>query len=64
VGILSGDCDWITPVQYAQDYHNLISAPRKQMQLIAGCGHSPQYDSPEEFSQAVKSILTEFLHNG
>jgi pimeloyl-ACP methyl ester carboxylesterase len=61
VGILSGDCDWVTPVQCAQDYYNLISAPRKQIRLLDGCGHSPQYDSPEEFSEAIKAMLAEFF---
>jgi pimeloyl-ACP methyl ester carboxylesterase len=61
LGILSGDCDWVTPVQCAQDYYNLISAPRKQIRLLDGCGHSPQYDSPEEFSEAIKAMLAEFF---
>lgn len=61
VGFISGSCDWTTPVKYSQDYFNLISAPQKQIHLLDGCGHSPQYDSPEEFCETVKSMLEEYL---
>lgn len=61
VGILSGACDWTTPVTQAREYFDLISAPRKQFQLLDGCGHSPQYASPEEFSDIVKNMLEELL---
>lgn len=29
-------------------YYNLMNAPEKQFRLVEGCGHSPQYDAPEE----------------
>lgn len=61
VGFISGSCDWTTPVKYSQDYFDLISAPQKQIYLLDGCGHSPQYDSPEEFCEILKSMLDEYL---
>lgn len=61
VGFISGSCDWITPVKYAEDYCNLIDAPQKQFFQLDGCGHSPQYDAPEEFSETLKRILEEYL---
>lgn len=61
VGFLSGSCDWTTPVKYTQDYFNLISAPQKHISLLDGCGHSPQFDSPEEFCEILKTILDAYL---
>ena len=61
VGFITGSCDWITPVKYAQDYYDGISAPQKQIHFMAGCGHAPQYDLPEEFATMVKTMLVEYL---
>lgn len=61
VGFITGSCDWITPVKYAQDYYDGISAPQKQIYFMAGCGHAPQYDLPEEFATMVKTMLEEYL---
>ena len=61
VGFITGSCDWTTPVKYAQDYYDGISAPQKQIHFMAGCGHAPQYDLPEEFAALVKTMLTEYL---
>lgn len=61
VGFISGSCDWTTPVKYSQDYFDLISAPQKQIHLLDGCGHAPQYDLPEEFCEIVKGMLEEYL---
>lgn len=61
VGFISGSDDWITPVTYSTDYFNAISAPMKDFALITGCGHSPQYDSPVEFCEALKEMLSGFL---
>lgn len=61
VGFISGSCDWTTPVKCSQDYCDLISAPQKQFALLDGCGHSPQYASPEEFCEILKNMLAEFL---
>lgn len=59
VGFITGSDDWTTPSKYAEDYYNIISAPQKQFSLVEGCGHAPQYDSPEEFCSILKSMLTE-----
>uniref|UniRef100_UPI004056E081 alpha/beta fold hydrolase n=1 Tax=Acetatifactor sp. TaxID=1872090 RepID=UPI004056E081 len=58
VGFISGSCDWTTPVKYAEDYYNLVSAPAKDFYQLEGCGHSPQYDAPEEFCTALKEMLS------
>ena len=60
VGFISGADDWVTPVKYSEDYYNYISAPEKNFAIIDGCGHSPQYDDPEEFCNTLKNMLSEF----
>jgi len=61
VGFITGSEDWTTPVKYAEEYCNMIDAPQKQIVLIDGCGHAPQYDSPVEFCDALKEMLSEYL---
>lgn len=60
VGFITGSCDWTTPVKYAQDYYNEISAPEKQFRLMEGCGHSPQYDDPQGFCGELKQMIQDF----
>lgn len=59
-GFISGAEDWITPVKVSEEYYQLISAPEKEFRLIEGCGHSPQYDDPERFCDALEGMLEEF----
>lgn len=61
VGFISGADDWTTPVKYSEDYYNLISAHDKDFALLSGCGHSPHYDSPEEFCEILEEMLNEIL---
>lgn len=60
VGFISGSEDWITPVKYSEDYYDAVSASMKDIALIDGCGHSPHYDSPEEFCDELKEMLEDF----
>jgi len=59
VGFITGSDDWTTPGKYAQEYYQIIRAPKKQFALVEGCGHSPQYDSSEEFCNLLKGMLEE-----
>jgi pimeloyl-ACP methyl ester carboxylesterase len=61
VGFISGSDDWTTPVKYSEEYYNAVSAPIKDFATINGCGHSPQYDSPEEFCSELNRMLNEFI---
>jgi pimeloyl-ACP methyl ester carboxylesterase len=61
VGFISGSDDWTTPVKYSEDYYSAVSAPIKDFAVIDGCGHSPHYDSPEEFCNELKEMLAVFL---
>lgn len=61
VGFITGRSDWVTPAKYAQDYHDAITAPEKQIALLDGCGHTPHYDAPEEFCQILDGMLSGFL---
>lgn len=61
VGFITGSDDWTTPEKYAQDYYQIIQAPKKQFASVQGCGHAPQYDSPEEFCNLLKNMLEELF---
>lgn len=61
VGFISGADDWTTPVKYTEDYFNAISAPAKEMQLIEGCGHHPQYEDSTQFSRTLGTMLHTLL---
>lgn len=63
VGFITGSCDWTTPVKFAQEYYDAISAPKKQIHLMAGCGHASHYDLPEEFAAIVKTTPDEYLQS-
>lgn len=57
VGFISGACDWITPVKYTEDYFHTITAPKKEMQLIDGWGHTVPQESPKEFVDTLMQVL-------
>ena len=61
VGLITGGSDWVTPAKYAQDYHDMITAPEKRITLLDGCGHAPYYDAPEEFCTLLTGMLETFL---
>lgn len=61
VGFITGGSDWTTPAKYAQDYHDMITAPEKRIALLDGCGHAPHYDAPEEFCTLLGGMLDAFL---
>lgn len=60
VGFISGSEDWTTPVKYTQEYCDTISAPKKEFVTIAGCGHSPQLDAPDEFAVTLRNMLKDY----
>lgn len=62
VGFISGTDDWTTPVKYSADYYDAIFAPKKEMQLIEGCGHHPQYEDSVQFSQVLETMLHTLLN--
>lgn len=57
VFFISGDCDWICPVDSIKEYAKKISAPDIRFEMIEGCGHNVQFSSPEEFAKAVCEVL-------
>lgn len=56
---ISGSEDWSCPVGPIEEYYAVITAPKKDIYLVDGCGHSPQGQLPEEFARAVKDFLKE-----
>ena len=57
VYLISGDCDWVCPVDSIKEYAEAVTAPSVRMELIEGCGHNLQYASPKEFAQRIKEVL-------
>ena len=55
--LISGSCDWICPVGLVKDYAAELSAPEIKLELLEGCGHSPQVQLPKEFSAKIKTFL-------
>lgn len=61
VGFISGSCDWITPVKYTEDYFNTITAPKKEMRLIEGWGHTVPQENPKEFADVLKQVINDIM---
>lgn len=59
VGFICGENDWTTPWQVTQEYFEKMTAPRKMLEIIEECGHSPQYGKPAEFADLLKKMLEE-----
>ena len=55
--LISGTCDWICPVDFVKDYAESLTAPEVKLELLEGCGHSPQAQLPSEFSTKIKTFL-------
>jgi pimeloyl-ACP methyl ester carboxylesterase len=55
--LISGSCDWICPVDFVKTYASSLSAPKVKLELLEGCGHSPQIQLPEEFSSMIRDFL-------
>ncbi|MBR1797066.1 MAG: alpha/beta hydrolase [Clostridiales bacterium] len=54
---ISGSDDWICPSDFVEEYCEDITAPRKKINLMEGCGHSPQGQLPAEFGDLVEAFL-------
>ena len=55
---ISGSCDWICPVGLVKDYAEHLNSQEVKLELIEGCGHSPQVQQPEEFCLVIKDFLS------
>lgn len=55
---ITGECDWITPMKYSQDYYYSISAPAKEYYIMKDCGHAPYFDDPKEFCNILINALS------
>jgi pimeloyl-ACP methyl ester carboxylesterase len=53
--IVHGAEDGLVPVDCAHQAHTLIK--NSQLHIIAGCGHWPQREKPDEFNRVVSSFL-------
>ena len=57
VYLISGSDDWVCPVDAVRRYKDRITAPKKSLTTLEGCGHNVQYTEPEEFASTVKELL-------
>lgn len=57
VYFISGASDWICPVDSVREYADNITAPKRRLELMEGCGHNPQYSLSEEFAKKVRKVL-------
>jgi pimeloyl-ACP methyl ester carboxylesterase len=55
--IIWGSHDLAVPVSHAYNAQKLI--PNSRVQIMEGCGHTPQVERPEEFNQLVLDFLSE-----
>ena len=53
--IIHGEKDTLVPLEASREAHGLIQG--SEFKIMAGCGHWPQRDNPEEFNQLVSSFL-------
>ena len=56
---ISGSDDWSCPVGPIEEYYDVITAPKKEMNLVDGCGHSPQGQLPDQFVGIIRDFLLE-----
>lgn len=55
--IIHGEKDSLVPLGSSQEAHRLITG--SEIYIMAGCGHWPQRDNPEEFNRVVKDFFVE-----
>ena len=55
--LISGSCDWICPIGLVKEYAENLTAPEVKLELLEGCGHTPQVQLPAEFSAKIKIFL-------
>ena len=53
--IIHGEKDTLVPLEASQEAHGLIQD--SEMKIMAGCGHWPQRDNPEEFNRLMREFL-------
>ena len=61
MNFISGSDDWICAVTDSEEFCERITAPYKSWHTIEGCGHTPQFDAPEEYARIFDSVLKESL---
>lgn len=54
---VAGECDPVCRVDCVKEYMDKITAPKKELVVFEGCGHSPNYDDPKEFAKIMKGLL-------
>ena len=61
MNFISGSCDWICAVTDSEEFCETVTAPYKSWHELEGCGHTPQFDAPEEYAKIFDSVVSESL---
>jgi pimeloyl-ACP methyl ester carboxylesterase len=54
--IISGDEDRVMPVEHARAAH--ATMPNSRLHILAGVGHNPPTEEPEEVADLIDQFLT------
>lgn len=57
MAFITGSDDWITPMEMARDYYNVLENENKRFIAMEGIGHFPFINNPKLFSDIVLDIL-------
>ena len=57
--MILGESDYVCNCSLAEGFYNDLNAPVKDCVVINGGGHTPHYETPDRFAQAVLSFLEE-----
>lgn len=54
--LVSGPNDWHTPYPLVKEWFELLEAPKKELIWFENSGHSPELDSPKQFTEMLLKI--------
>lgn len=57
VCFISGEQDFVCPLDSVSKYYEAVNSPLKKMYIIKDCGHDVHYANPREFCEDVKEFL-------
>jgi pimeloyl-ACP methyl ester carboxylesterase len=57
VCFISGEQDFVCPLDSVSKYYEAVNSPLKKMYVIKDCGHDVHYAEPREFCKDIKEFL-------
>ena len=55
--LISGEDDYVCPVEATQDWFDRLSAPSKRFEKIKNAAHMVNFEQPKEWNKLLISIL-------